>query len=148
MREHVEMSKKNGILGMRRNIFALTAFVVMPFSTAAQDVDERLCETYARLYDGANQEIASIKATGIFDDSAPRETVRQLQTLDQRLRQFITMQQMEFYGCDLPKMPSDSIQYYSDALACELEGRRGRTNSPECDRGEWKNSLSDLEHFR
>ena len=128
----------------KRNIFALAVLSMATFYTAA-GADEKLCEVYAGEYDGANREMARIVAEGILDNSAPRETARQLELLNERLLQLITMQQMEFHGCDLPKIPSGSAGYFISALNCKTKGEIG---SPECDTGKWKSTLGHLEHFQ
>ncbi|MBC6437096.1 MAG: hypothetical protein GDA52_02900 [Rhodobacteraceae bacterium] len=115
----------------------LMSLVLIAQSAAAWGADETLCEVYANTYDGANQTMASIEAGGIFDDSAPRETMRQLQMLNERLLQLLLMQQMEYHGCDLPKIPSGAIGYMVDAMKCANERLLGNGESPECDREEW-----------
>ena len=132
----------------KRNIFALAVLSMAIFYTAAWAADEKLCEVYVGEYDGANKEMALIEVGGIADNSAPRETNRQLALLNERLLQLITMQQMEFHGCDLPKIPSGRTGYVVDAFICQGARVGGEIDSPECDTGKWKNILGDAEHFQ
>lgn len=86
---------------------------------------------------------------GIGDDSAPRETYRQLQLLNERILQLITLQQMNVHGCDIPKKASSEIEYLFPAMKCRgilIEG--GSEYSPECDSSKWKSSFENAEHFK
>ena len=107
-----------------------------------------MCEAYSDLYEGANQELASIAVSSIGDDSAPRETNRQLKKLNERIFQLITITQMQFHGCTVPKFPSSDIMYLLDALKCNNSRFTEGLDTPECDRSSWTNALEDLEIYQ
>lgn len=107
-----------------------------------------LCKEYYNIYDSANLELAKILSNGILDDSAPREAVRQIEILNQRTLQMITLQQMIFYKCDLPKKPSSEIDYFLPAIECWTEKTDGNDDSPKCDTSTWESIFESKEHFR
>ena len=107
-----------------------------------------LCDVYNNVYEGANKTIASVEAEGTFDNSAPRETNRQLKVLNERILQLIVIQQMHAHGCKIPKTTSSGVGYTVDATKCSTERIMGNIGAPECDQTNWKSILDDLEHFQ
>lgn len=124
--------------------------IVSPTVAKSQDTSpqQRLCEVFENLYDGANKQLGAIFVEGFSDDSAPRETNRQIRMLNQRLFQLILIFQMQAYECDVPKHPSDGMGYYVDAMECSTERIKGNLEHPECDRSEWTDTRDNLDHFR
>ena len=133
---------------MKKIITIFIVFFALPASFAWGQDNAKLCEVYSDSYEGANQNIANIEAPGHSDDSAPRETNRQLQTLNERIVQMILIQQMEAHGCKIPKMISSGVGYIIEAQECYLERLKGSFDSEECDTNNWKSILQDLEHFK
>ena len=133
-------------------LFFVLSIGVFVSSTVANSQDtssqQRLCEVYGNLYDGANQELAAIHVEGISDDSAHRETNRQTRMLNQRIYQLILIFQMQAHKCDIPKLPSDGIGYMVDAVECQTEWIKGNSEHPECDRSKWTDITKNLDHFR
>ena len=132
-------------------VAALAAFVCTASSSlqaSEKTPQEVLCDVYDNFWDGANKTMASVEAEGTFDDSAPRESMRQLKVLNERILQLIVIHQMQAHGCQTPKTISSGIGYMIDAARCETERSKGNVGAPECDQANWKSILGDLEHFR
>lgn len=102
---------------------------------------QALCGVYDSVYEGANKTIASVKAGGTFDNSAPRESNRELKVLNERILQLMVIQQMQAHGCQIPKTTSSGVGYMIDALKCATERIKGNVNASECDQRNWKNIL-------
>ncbi len=92
-------------------------------------------------YEGGNKDIAMIEVEGFSDDSAPRESNRQLQMLNVRLNQLIALQLMEVHKCPSPKHTSSGIAYSIQALQCQTEKIKGNYTSEKCDTSKWKSIL-------
>ena len=121
------------------------AVFVSPTVARSQDTSpqQRLCEVYENMYDGANKELAAIGVEGIFDDSAPRETNRQTRMLNQRIFQLVLIFQMQAHDCDIPNLPSSGTGYTINVMECRTELMRGNSGRPE-----WIDTRNNLEHFR
>lgn len=143
------LEKTTQIFGLKL-IGILSAIVAVCFTLPAyaESIQDRLCEVYSDLYEGANKELASIAVSGIGDDSAPRETNRQLKKLNERIFQLITVTQMQFHGCTVPKVPSSDIAYIIDAIECSTSRLTEGLDTPECDRSSWTNTLEDHEIYQ
>lgn len=128
---------------------AISIFVIASFSYASEmPLQEALCEVYNKTYRGANKAIASTEAEGLGDNSAPRESNRQLRILNERIQQLIVIQQMHAHGCTVPKVISSGIGYKIHAMECQLEIITGNANATECDKSNWISVLESLEHFQ
>lgn len=140
----------------RLKLRKLVVSVVVAFmSTAAPTAlasnktpQQVLCEVYENVYENANKSIASIDVKGIADNSAPRESNRQLKMLNERILQLIVIQQMQAHGCKVPKAISTGAGYMTDAVKCRTEQLKGNVSAPECDQTKWNSSFDDLEHFQ
>ncbi len=143
------LEKTIQIFGLKL-IGMLSAIVAVCFTLPAyaESIQDRLCEVYSNFYVGANQELAIIDASGIGDDSAARETNRQIKKLNERIFQLITVTQMQFHGCTVPKMPSSGTVYIIDAIKCHTSRITDGLDTPECDRSSWKNVFEDLEIYQ
>ena len=111
----------------------ISFFAVMLLNEPAAAQRGSLCRIYANVYDDSNKELSSVHAQGLFDDSAPRATYRELQALNAKTTQLIVLQQMEAYGCDIPKEVSSHIHYQAPAMACHIGGY----DSERCDKDTW-----------
>ena len=98
----------------------------------AQEIDK--CTFYENAYVNGNKQLSMISAKGFLDNSAPRETNRQLQALNEKIGQLIIIQQMQDIGCNLPEQTSSADYYGAIALACTLGNK---SKSPECDPETW-----------
>ena len=110
-------------------------------SAMAQKVDN--CAFYEKVYISGNKQLSSIFVEGIGDDSAPRETSRQLRALNVRMEQLIVIQQMQSIGCKLPEQISSISHYLSPALDCGNARLRGNSESPKCDRDTWVSATGE-----
>ena len=68
---------------MKKSLLAIAISCLCGMATSASSLT--LCEVYTNVYNGANKRMALIDAGGIGDSSAPRETNRQLEILNERL---------------------------------------------------------------
>ena len=140
------------------SVFFVVIGVVPSVAADSEDKSprQRLCDIYKHHYDGANKEMASILAEGTGDDSAHRETNRQLKILNERVLQLIVIFQMQAHECSIPKMLSYSTNQGYD---CQFERMKG--NFDMCDQylqgfikqflEQYDDSYSEiegLEHFR
>lgn len=86
--------------------------------------------------------LAYLEADGVMDDSAPRQTNRQIKITNHLLKMNMTMQFAIAGKCNLPKEPYSSAGYMSSAYACTIAEATARvTNSkvkiPDCDDSKW-----------
>ena len=117
-------------------ILLLTLFGVACLLSEVR-ADEVACAKFAQAYEASNKTIGASFAQSLGDSSAPRQTNRELEVINQRLRQLIVLQQMRAYGCRFPTEISDGGAYLMQALKCQSEMLKGRRDAPECDRDKW-----------
>lgn len=118
----------------------LISFVTVGLNEPAMAQKADKCAFYENAYISSNKHLSSIWADGIGDDSAPRETNRQLKALNERMEQLIVIQQMQAIGCKLPEQTSSHWHYLSPALDCELERD---LESPKCNRDTWTSTTGE-----
>ena len=103
----------------------------------AARAEEAACAKFAVVYEESNKAIGAIFAGGLGDTSAPRQTNRELEIINERLRQLIVLQQMRAYGCRFPTEASGGGAYLMKGVGCETARLKGRRDAPECDRDKW-----------
>lgn len=126
---------------MFKIIRGLACVVVLICLSVNQSIaqDKTLCETYDDKYKYNIKEMALIHfADGYGDDSAPRATNRELKQIHIQLNQLILLQQMNAYGCDIPKMPSDRNLYFLEGFECGIKQSKGDAQSKKCDLLTWE----------
>ena len=99
--------------------------------------EEAACANFAHVYEESNKAIGAIFAGSLGDTSAPRQTNRELEIINERLQQLIVLQQMRAYGCRFPTETSGGGAYLMKAVECETAMLKGRRDAPECDRDKW-----------
>ncbi len=119
------------------------AGLIMIFCASAAAAETAKCAKFLDDFDRADREIANISASGFGDDSAPRETNRQMRTVVQSLNKSMTLQLLLAHKCPvLPEVADGSGDYSFSALACRTEQIRvGITKASymkECSVRDWK----------
>ena len=99
--------------------------------------EEAVCGKLAQAYEDSNKAIGAIIARGLGDDSAVRQTNRELETVNERLQQIITLQQMAAYKCRFPIDASSGGAYLMQAVKCRTARLQGQDNPPDCARSKW-----------
>ena len=80
-----------------------------------------ICASLASDYEGASKKLAMLKVEGIFDDSAPRATMRETQSTNIIDQARITMDLMKNNGCKGPTAAPSADRYLTAALDCMKE---------------------------
>ena len=122
--------------------FAMMTFLAAFSISGTAFAESDLCDRFAKAYDDANKELAGIEQSVVFDDSAPRETMRQTMMVNQRLKQLITILQAHSHGCTLPKSISSKELYGPSAILCTLVGGEAGQED-KCDRNNWKEIIDE-----
>ena len=115
----------------------LSALLGVACLLPAARAEEAACANFAHAYEASNKAIGTIIAQGLTDNSAPRQTNRELGMINERLQQPIVLQQMRAYGCRFPTETSSGGAYLLKAMKCENEMLKGRRDAPECDQDKW-----------
>ena len=115
----------------------LSALLGVACLLPAARAEETACANFAHVYEESNKAIGASVARSLSDNSAPRQTNRELEIINERLQQLIVLQQMRAYGCRFPTETSGGGAYLMKALECETAMLRGRQDAPECDRDKW-----------
>lgn len=96
------------------------------------------CQALKVDWTAIEKELASIAAADFSDDSAPRATMRAIQTNNQLTLAQMTLTMMQAAGCSLPSEPPSEQQYLTSALDCRTERLKGVEKPTSCDRATWK----------
>lgn len=136
---------------MHRHYSSLAALVVFFFATsvtaqtntrqaAAQAASPnaevlRLCKSVEGLIEDGLKAIAYESFSGILDNSAPRETNRQLKIVAATTGIQIHQAHMQSLGCPPILTPLTHTPYVSAALTCSLA--KGDESKEKCDRKSW-----------
>ncbi|HWA89219.1 MAG TPA: hypothetical protein VG889_04245 [Rhizomicrobium sp.] len=94
------------------------------------------CGELVRAYDTSNRKIAQIRADGVLDNSAPRETNRQLKELNERQEQLVVLELMRMRNCPAP-LHGGPAPYMTSAMECALETEKGNYKAEICDISKW-----------
>lgn len=117
--------------------FALVALMMVAGYAQADS-----CDALQGKYVEQDKELASIKAAGIGDNSAPRESNRQLQAGNVLAKKQLLLTTMSLQKCPLPK--SFETSFIVSALSCATETMRGYNSDAAkeaCDRSKWRPDL-------
>lgn len=110
--------------------------IAITFS-ASTIFSQTLCEECEKSIDHSLKLIASYYADGIADDSAPRETSRQLKMNNEYFKIMINLQLMESNNCKPINHTLNYTKYLKDAIECATQKLMGNYDSPECDINSW-----------
>lgn len=133
---------------MIKFILSALIFLMHFFSFTAQSQSDKLCEVYGNTYDSSNKELSDIYNEGLSDNSAPRETNRQLRIISERILQMMILTQMQHHKCKLPKQPSGWAEYALPSIQCAVERLDMKLDSPKCDWSKWESAFKGLDHFK
>ena len=114
----------------RRNCIAAT--VPTPPSSS-------VCPKLATDYDQIEKSLAVTEAEGIGDNSAPRETNRQVEDSNLLTRASMMLTLMEAHHCTLPDHAPSAARYLSSALTCAKDRLKGAlgAETPSCKMQDW-----------
>jgi hypothetical protein len=95
-----------------------------------------ICAKLASDYDQVEKSLAMTEAEGIGDNSAPRETSRQVEQSNFLARASMALTLMQAHHCTLPDHAPSVIRYLSSALTCTTD--RLKTSQPDsCKMEDW-----------
>lgn len=107
----------------------------------AADSKSSTCEALSAAFEAGLKDLAVIRADAGLDNSAPRETNRQLRKVFTADVMRMNLDLLQAGKCPLPKEPVSDYAYYLDALKCStamLRSQPGDKELPdECDRAKW-----------
>lgn len=98
------------------------------------------CKALLDQYIVQTKRLASEKADGVGDNSAPRETMRQLKILNLNMMRQMNLDMMIAGKCLLPDKPASDFNYSINALQCATKIVQGNYNAPECDYSAWSDN--------
>lgn len=95
---------------------------LLAFSLPGSAVEPSRCGKLLDDFDMADREIARILVESAADNSAPRESNRQMRILNATLNKSITLQLMQAEKCgQLPAAADSAADYRHAAIACQAE---------------------------
>jgi hypothetical protein len=117
---------------------------VCGFAQAADTKPQRpqtTCDKLAAAFESGVKELSFIRSEGVPDNSAARETNRQLEKVVTTNIMQMHLTLMQANKCTLPTANISDVDYYIDALSCTtamLKAPPGEKEMPpECDRSKW-----------
>ena len=78
------------------------------------------------------------EAEGIGDDSAPRQTNRDVENSNSLLRASMVLTLMQAHHCALPDHSPSMATYLSPALSCVTDRLKGTSEPPTCNQATWQ----------
>lgn len=109
--------------------------VAAPVSTMPGGV----CDKLAGEYDQAEKALAMTFAEGVGDDSAVRETSRQIESSNFISMAGIAVSLMEAHHCSMPDHAPSTARYLSPALTCATDRlKNGSPDTPSCKMDTWQ----------
>jgi hypothetical protein len=124
--------------------FGVLLVAVCGFAQAAEPKaqgPQANCETLAAAVEAGVRDLAFYSIDGTFDNSAVRETNRQLQKVvaSNLIQANLTL--MQANRCALPRLPVDEGAYRSAALKCFTATKPKDGVAPECVRPTWTRNV-------
>lgn len=118
---------------LNRRLFAVLALGLASFAHA-----EPTCPDFDAAIDKLTKNIALSSAEGLVENSAPRQTNRELRINNQLQLININLSLMAQNKCAARKAPVNPMVYLSEALDCATAQLKGEQDSPACDMTKWK----------
>ena len=116
-------------------------FAVAGLAIAAQPAfaAENSCANYMKAYEQGAKAASLTWAEGVGDDSAPRATMRNVETSHYLIVEQMNLEMMIAAHCPLPTEGASVNPYLTPAIECQTARlKRGSTpNPPECDMTKW-----------
>lgn len=135
---------------MKRTILGVLLVAACGFAQAAEKAPAPAgsCEALTGAVEGGLKALSFISANGMGDNSAARESNRQLEKVVETNLMQMNLSLLQANKCPVPKGPLVDNVYYLDALKCSNALMKGRLDNdkstpPECDRSKWKRMGSD-----
>ncbi len=117
---------------MNRAACALVVLLIAGDATAAD------CAALLQKYTMMTKRVAMEGADGVGDNSAPRETMRQLKIVNLNLMRQMNLDMMIAGKCPLPTNPVGDGEYLVNALECSTKITQGDHKAKECVMENWK----------
>lgn len=121
---------------MKINTFIAAFIAASAFSLSVRAQSN--CQDFETAIDGDTKGIALIMAEGLGDNSAPRQTNRNLDINSKFQLININLQLQIQNKCPVRKTSINPMVYIGEALDCNLARLKGEKDSPTCDTRNWK----------
>jgi hypothetical protein len=95
------------------------------------------CSELSSAFTTIDKQNALTWTDSLGDNSAPRETNRQLKMLNGQLRQQMLLDALRTQGCPLPNVAAGYMRYLDKALECQTDQLKGVKDTPKCDLKAW-----------
>lgn len=124
---------------MIRSILALCACLIASHAHAAP-AEPPICEQLLTSIEMGKKQQALSWAQGVGDNSAPRATLRAMETVAVLERANFNLKLLELNRCrTLPAPMTEGLgEYAGQALACSTEIVKGNNSSPTCVLASWQ----------
>jgi hypothetical protein len=109
-------------------------------AAAAAPATPGVCSKLAADYDQIDKALALTYAEGVGDNSAPRETNRQIESANYLARGSMTLTLMQAHHCAMPDHASSDSRYISAALNCATDMLKSSADAPSCKMDTWQPS--------
>lgn len=107
-------------------------------AAAAAAATSGVCSKLSAEYDQTEKGMAMTDAEGVGDDSAVRETNRQIESSNFISRAGIMVTLMEAHHCALPDHAPSPVRYLSAALSCATDRLKSGVDAPACKMETWQ----------
>lgn len=108
------------------------------FAAPAPAATSGACSKLSADFDQAEKALAMTFAEGVGDDSAVRETSRQIESSNFISSAGIAVNLMEAHHCVLPDHAPSTARYLSAALTCVTDRlKNGSSDTPSCKMDSW-----------
>lgn len=137
------MKKYNKPFTFAKAVLPMAVFFFAAHTALAAPAPKAICVDLAKSIDASAKEMSKAEMSGFGDDSAPRETNRQLEINNQLLLIQMNLSLMSQYRCQLPRHSIQVNDYMVNALSCRTAQMGGDYKSPKCDLATW---VRDADH--
>lgn len=121
------------------SIFALpSSSIAAP--AAAPAAAAGVCSKLAADYDQIDKALALTFAEGVGDNSAPRETNRQIENANYLSRASMMLTLMAAHHCSMPDHAPSDARYMTPALTCATDMIKTGADAPSCKTDNWQPS--------
>lgn len=95
------------------------------------------CDGFEKAIEESLKEIAWVTASGVGDDSAPRETLRSMRIANELALIRLHLDLAARNQCPARRAPINEHKYLGQAAECRTEQLRGVKDPPVCKRETW-----------
>lgn len=118
------------------SVFAGPAAAIAAPTTASPS--SGACSGLASAYDGVEKSLALTYAEGVGDNSAARETNRQMENANDLAKASMILTLMQAHHCAMPNHAPSMATYISSALTCATDRLKGVSDAPSCKMDTWQ----------